>query len=288
MPCERGTLVTAADGLAARCVGPWSGDKLDYVRRYLELFALAMNATFPARHYIDLFAGPGRCRFDDDSGEIDGSPILALSVAPPFTKCHFVDRDPAALGALRQRVARRGAEANAEFYQLDANQAVDALRASIPSQALCVAVIDPTGLHLHFDALRRLVEGRRVDLIYLFPEGMAVKRNLDRFREEQTSPLDEVLGSDEWRRRVPVSFPERMGPDQDWEHAGRPIVEILKRQLVTLGYRDVEIGDEVVVRNTRNVPLYYLVFASRASLGHRFWDAVRRVEPSGQIGFKFS
>jgi three-Cys-motif partner protein len=197
-----------------------------------------------------------------------------------------VDRDPVALDALRQRVARQAARANVKFYPLDANQAVDTLRASIPDQALCVAVIDPTGLHLAFDALRRLVDGRRVDLIYLFPEGMAVKRNLDRFRAQQTSPLDEVLGTGDWRRRVPAPLPDGMDADQHWEQVGRPIVEVLKQQLVTLGYQDVELGDEVVVRNTRNMPLYYLVFASKAPLGHRFWDAVRQTDPSGQMGFK--
>ena len=59
MPCERGTLVVAADGLPARCVGPWSGDKLHYVRGYLELFSRAMHAVFPVRHYVGSLRWPG-------------------------------------------------------------------------------------------------------------------------------------------------------------------------------------------------------------------------------------
>jgi hypothetical protein len=104
MPCERGTLVPAGDGLPARCVEPWSRDKLYYVRGYLDLFARAMQRKFAVRHYVDLFAGPGRCVFDDDSGEIDGSPLQALSIEPRFTRYHFVDADPGALAALRTRL----------------------------------------------------------------------------------------------------------------------------------------------------------------------------------------
>ena len=104
MPCERGTLVPAGDGLPARCVEPWSRDKLYYVRGYLDLFARAMHRKFAVRHYVDLFAGPGRCVFDDDSGEIDGSPLQALSIEPRFTRYHFVDVDPGALAALRTRL----------------------------------------------------------------------------------------------------------------------------------------------------------------------------------------
>ena len=58
MGCDRGSLVPALDGLAARCVGPWSRDKLHYIRNYLGLFSQAMHKKFPARHCVDLFSGP--------------------------------------------------------------------------------------------------------------------------------------------------------------------------------------------------------------------------------------
>jgi three-Cys-motif partner protein len=289
MPCERGTLVPVVDGLLGRCVGRWSDDKLHYVGGYLRIFARAMHEMFPIRHYVDLFAGPGRCRFDDDSGEIDGSPLLALSLAQPFTKYHFVDTDSAALDALKRRIELRGITADVAFYPADANDVVDVLRAAIPEHSLSVVVVDPTGLDFRFDALRRLVAGRRMDLIYLFPEGMAAKRNLEKFLPQAVSALDEVLGSREWRRRVPSRLPDSEGDSAHWrDEVGRPIVEILRAQLATLGYREVTLGSEVLVRSSaRNLPLYYLVFASKHELGYKFWDAIRRNEPTGQIGFQF-
>lgn len=285
MPCERGTLVRAGDGLPARCVGPWSRDKLYYVRGYLDLFARAMQRKFAVRDYVDLFAGPGRCVFDDDSGEIDGSPLLALSIESRFTRYHFVDADPGALAALRTRLTRAGGEPPAVLtYEGDANEVVRGLTRAIPARnALSVAVIDPTGLDLRFEALRTLTDGRRMDLIYVFPEGMAAKRNLEKFLRRADSPLDQALGTDTWRGLVRGRMLDPADPEAQWEQVGRPLVDILRQQLVTLGYQDIRLGSEIIgVRNRRNVPLYYLVFASKHSLGHKFWKAISRYDPKGQ------
>jgi len=281
MPCKRGTLVQAADMLPARCVGRWSGDKLYYVRAYLELFSRAMHKKFPVRHYIDLFAGPGRCRFDDDSGEIDGSPLVALSLSQPFTKYHFVEANPNALDALKRRVSARAAHVDVTFYGADANKAIDSLRDAIPQKALTVVVIDPTGLHLHFESLRRLVSARRMDLIYLFPEGMAAKRNIAKFLKQDRSALDDTLGSRAWRRRVPTAAV--LARLDQLEALHRPLVELLRSQLGTLGYQNVSLGEEILIRSvSRNLPLYYLVFASKDRLGHTFWNMIRKTDAAGQ------
>ena len=286
MRCERGTLIVAGDGLPARCVGPWSADKLYYVARYLEVFSAAMHKQFPVRHYLDLFAGPGKCVLDDGSGEIEGSPLIALSLAHRFTRYHFVDADEAAARALRQRAERRGwRPPEVQVYEEDANEVVTRLARAVPATALSVAVIDPTGLHFRFDSLRILTHKRRMDLIYLFPEGMAAKRNLQTFLEQEHSALDDVLGTADWRTTVTPHLRRDADPDPQayWDHVGRPLVQTLQRQLGTLGYQSVHVGSEIVaVRNRTNVPLYYLVFASKHRLGHRLWKSVASWEPSGQ------
>jgi hypothetical protein len=42
-----------------------------------------------------------------------------------------------------------------------------------------------------------------MDLIDLLPEGMAAKRNLEKFLPQSVSQLDEALCFREWRQRVP-------------------------------------------------------------------------------------
>jgi three-Cys-motif partner protein len=244
-----------------------------------------MHTRFPRRAYVDLFSGPGRCVCDDGSGELDGTPLIALGIPHPFTDYHFVEADPAATAALRTRVQSGGTSARVAYHDMDANAAVDAIAGQLPTDALSVTVIDPTGLHLGYENLRKLTNGRRMDLIYIFPEGMAAKRNVDKFLPQSNSRLDEALGTRAWRDRVAagMSVAGLADPQAQWENLGRPIVEVLREQLAVIGYADVKLGSEVLIRNTKHVPLYYIVFASKHTLGTKFWNAIRRFDPVGQM-----
>jgi three-Cys-motif partner protein len=247
-----------------------------------------MKGKFSNLVYIDLFAGPGLCIVDDDSREIEGSPLISLSVPHQFTEYHFVEADNRAMGALKERVARSAPQAAVKYYSGDANVLIPEVVRNLPSSSLNVAVIDPTGLDFRFESFRLLIEGRKIDLIYLFPEFMDVKRNLDTYWRQSKSPLDEVLGTSEWRSRVMVRKGILQLPEEEhWEKYGRPIVELFREQLGMLDYVDVKLGSEIVVRNRRNVPLYYLVFASKHELGHKFWDAIQKISSTGQKSLEF-
>jgi three-Cys-motif partner protein len=278
---KTGTLYPASDGSNARVVGPWSETKAHYVRAYLALFSNAMRNVFPVRHYVDLFAGPGRCLVVEDSREFEGSPLLALNLMHPFTEHHFVEADQFAMIALRARVDRLGGDHRVHYYPVDANQAVDEILPKIPRDSCNVAVIDPTGFDFDFDSLRRLTSGLRMDLIYLFPEGMSGKRNLQTFLEQRDSRLDRCLGTVEWRSRV-TNLPanaSNLTETQFRDLIVHPILGMFKEQLGTLGYVEVHDGSEILVKNTLNVPLYYLVFASKHGLGKNFWNLVKRIKP---------
>ena len=54
--------LTATDGLPARTSGAWARDKHEYLRRYLEMFTRAMRGKWSRLGYMDLMAGPGRCK----------------------------------------------------------------------------------------------------------------------------------------------------------------------------------------------------------------------------------
>jgi three-Cys-motif partner protein len=279
---EQDPLVLARDGILARSVGVWSIDKLHYIRRYLNAFTTSMRTKFPHRVYIDLFAGPGRCVIRDTTNEeLDGSPLIALKLLVPFTEYHLVEMETRAAEALRARANKEAPDKTVLYYEKDANAAALAIADRIPFRSLSLAIIDPTGLHLDFASLHRLTDQRRMDLIYLFPEGMCVKRNLTKFMKQQQSPLDTMLGTERWRNRV--RFPEGRDALQQWEAAGRPLVELFQEQLQSLGYVDVRGGSSIVeVRNKKNVPLYYLVFASKHPLGHDLWEKVCGIHADGQ------
>lgn len=63
-------------------------------------------------------------------------------------------------------------------------------------------------------------------------------------------------------------------------------MDYYKEKLRRLGYsevrRDDETGDEPLIRNSKNAPLYRLLFASKHARGNDFWQKITRRDKSGQ------
>ena len=283
MTCKRGELTPASDGVSGRCVGVWSKEKVYYIQRYAEIFSTGMKDRFPNRIYVDLFAGPGMCVLDDGSGEFNGSPIAALRTTVPFSRLHLVENGAEEFAALEIRVNRSERATTVKLYPEDANAAVKKIRPHLASSSLALAVIDPNGLAFSFDALKTLTDDRRVDLIYLFPDGMDIRRNLERFLETDTR-LDNVLGTTDWRERMKEELRRYPSLDENGVCPGATtlILRTFKDQLAKLGYIDVLSGDEIRFKNRKQAPLYLLVFASKHPRGHEFWKKIQAIGAWGQ------
>jgi hypothetical protein len=82
-----------SDGLIARASGGGAREKVYYLERYLEIFSVGMKARWGGRlYYLDLFAGPGKCRIRDTGEEIDGSetiPTVCFSCTLPSPYTFF-------------------------------------------------------------------------------------------------------------------------------------------------------------------------------------------------------
>jgi three-Cys-motif partner protein len=283
MSCKTGESTIASDGLLARCVGPWSKDKVYYISRYAELFSTGMKYKFPSRVYVDFFSGPGRCVPDDGGDEFDGTPLCALKSKDAFSEYHLVEADLDLMDALQKRAGSSPRVSTVRWYGQDANDAVNTIRQALPNDSLVLAVIDPTGLHFHFDSLIRLTRDMRVDFIYLFPDGMDVRRNLERYIANERSEIDDVLGTTQWRSKIKeelVKYPR--SESESCPGATKIVFQVFKEQLEKLGYPHVKTGDEIRFKNRRQAQLYKLVFASRHPKGHEFWQKIQVIEASGQ------
>jgi three-Cys-motif partner protein len=246
-----------------------------------------MRQKFANRQYVDLFAGPGRCVLSDGSGEFDGTPLETLKTTVPFSGYHFVEAGPEEFAALKTRASVSDRFPSIEWYSEDANSAARKIRNSLSPEALALAVIDPTGLHFHFSSLKTLVNDRRVDLIYLFPDAMDVRRNLKLYLS--TSQLDDVLGTERWRAKMTEEL-EKYPFEAHAEHcpgATKIVFNVFKDQLTTLGYPFVSVGDEIRFKNSKSAELYYLVFASRHEKGHEFWNKIKVIDPVGQRQMRY-
>lgn len=270
-PCRLG----ADDGLPLRCVGPWSRDKLFSVERYLEASQTAMRSRWPNRNYVDLFSGPGKC-FDRENGvELEGSPLISLAIKHPFTNYHFVDRNPKCIEALRSRCESCNTGSSLLYYSCDCNEAVGKIIQDLPSQGLTIAFVDPTGLDVKLDTLRQLATSRGADLVINFPFYTAVKRNLERFVELNECKLDAWMGSKKWRDVY--SSNQHSGETK----AKQALLDFYISQLHAIGYPHVDL-DYVSPIRAGSTPLYFLILASKNSLGVSIWQGVNSKSSSGQ------
>jgi three-Cys-motif partner protein len=283
MTCKTGDSTTAKDGLLARCVGPWSQDKVYYISHYAEIFSTGMKNRFPSRAYVDFFSGPGRCVLSDTGEEFAGTPMCALNSKDPFSEYHLVEQVPDLLGALKARAATSSRNGSVQWYGMDANVAVDTISQTLPRDGLVLAVIDPTGLQFHFDSLAKLTKHPRVDFIYLFPDGMDIRRNLERYLKEDPS-IDEALGTIRWRDAIKQEL-LKYPPSESARCPGatKIVFQVFKEQLLEkLKYPHVMMGDDIRFKNRKDSQLYYLVFASRNAKGHEFWRKIQAIGPTGQ------
>lgn len=277
------SLETSDDNLPMRHGGDWAYTKLHFVNEYLYRFIVSMrDKNWRAIHYIDLFSGPGRNRLD--GGKIvHGSPILALAQPKPFDRYFFADSDPSCANTLRQRCCALGADMNrVQILVGDANQVVEEVCEYIVSinrkfiqnigQSLNLAFLDPEGLELHWDTVAKLAS-YRTDMIIYYPQ-MGITR------DAETTPeaIDRFFGDQQWRE----IYSQHKRGEERFLH--RALLDYYKSKLKEFDYKvEDPLPEEPLFTNSKNAPLYRLLFVSKHELGNKFWKDVTHKLPNGQI-----
>ena len=259
-----------SDGLPVLVQGPWSEDKLYFVSYFSSLFNGGMKNLWPTRTYVDLFAGPGRCKDRETGTEFAGSPLAALECQTPFTHLFFNDIDKSFVDALTKRQRNLHPQASVEYLNLDCNRAAQEIARKVPRGALTLAFIDPWNYELEFDSLAHLGQRQATDLIVTF-HTTAIKRNA----RQEIAAVDAFLGDRSWRTLY-------------WKSQGdvsRPpttvLIETFRSHLRSrLGY--TQFGDPMSIRNSVGAPIFYLLFASKHPKGLEFWKKSSARLRSGQ------
>ncbi len=279
MASRHSELVRGEDGQWDRLVGPWSKDKYHFLRRYLDAFTTSMRNRY-SLHYLDLFAGPGRCCIRDSDCVIDGSPLIAAKERFQFNRLHLCDLDPRCAESLKVRLSTIPQPEEPDIRCGDANKEIYDIVESIPSSgSLSLAFFDPTGLHLHYAPLETL-STRRVDLILFLPDNVDAVRNWKPYYEpRKDSNLDKVLGPHcDWRKELTACHRDRI-PQR--------LRELYESQLARLGYvhRAYQRISRPAVRGSH--PLYLLIFCSKHPLGLGIWQRTSQIARNGQRQLPF-
>ena len=203
---------------------------------------------------------------------MDGSPLVAIKTAAQnagaYSRVILCDIDEENTEALKARTASYD---DVRVLRGDCNLDIDAIAEQIPYNAFTQVLVDPFGPSaLHFNTIKRLSEFPHLDFIIHWPVG-SMKRNFDLH-----AVFEKVLG-------LPV---ENWGVKVERGSDIAQLLPLYRRQLATLGYVERAMSPPApAIKNSQNLTLYRLLFASKDPLGDKIWSSVTRKQPSGQTSF---
>jgi len=264
-------ITSKVDGLVVRPSGVWIKQKYYYLKRYLDIFSKGMKNKWAGNlTYIDLFAGPGRCLIESTNQEENGSALIALQY--DFKKYVFTEESTELIRALEKRCKDSPKITKIKFLEGNCNTIVDKITPEVDPAGLNLIFIDPTGIDIHYKTIEKIAKGKRADLLINVQLGMDITRNFLSYKKKgDTSKLGLFLGNN-------VDWNELESP--------RDAVKLHKKRIGELSYKTVEFQD-IAIKNTRNAPMYFLLFASKNPRGLDFWKEITKKDHSGQFEFSY-
>lgn len=179
--------------------------KLGALFSYLPAYTTALSNRAFTLHYVDAFAGTGKCtiRVGGREKTIPGSAWLALECKPPFHKLFFIERDPRKVQELQALVANPPfAGRDCTIQRGDANKLLPAYLTKLGPGDRAVVNLDPFGMDVHWSTLERISATKIADVFYLFPLSSFYRqaahdpRAIDAKKE---AALNRLLGPHDWR-----------------------------------------------------------------------------------------
>jgi three-Cys-motif partner protein len=253
-------------------IGYWSELKLEILRKYAVAYSRILTAQPRLAHiYVDAFAGAGK-HLSRTSGEmVAGSPLNALLVTPPFREYHLIDLDGDKVATLRGLVEDR---ANVYLYPGDCNDVL--LRDIFPrlqwtDYRRAIVLLDPYGLHLDWQVIHTAGQLGTVDMFLNFPVAdinrNVLWRNPENVDAGDVARMTRFWGDHSWRSVVYTTERNLFG----WEEktADNETVAAAFRDRLRTVARFGYVPDPLPMRNTRNVIVYYLFFASQKHTANR-------------------
>jgi three-Cys-motif partner protein len=249
----------ASDGLLARKSGERAKRKLHFLRNYCGITTVAMRKKWRLR-YLDVMAGPGRCKVAE--------PFVALDY--DFHDFLFVEEDDELADALEQRVRKHAKHSHVQILRGDWTEHAHSGKLRFGDDTLVVAFVDPTGIsQIPMDAVLQLTKNRRIDLLVTIQHSLGIKLNLPQYLKSETgqTAMDRFIKSTEWRKwkwKDPSDF-ARMAIDafsKRIRHEG------------FIGTRHISVPE--------HQPLYRFTLFSRHERAEKFWNAILKIDESGQ------
>ncbi len=260
--------ISTHDGLPVRKSGEWAERKHHYLNNYCGITTVSMRKKFKLA-YVDVMAGPGRCKIDKTNEEFPGSPLVALN--HDFAEYIFIEENPELADALKKRISNHPKASQVTILTESWIKVVDDRRLKFNNSTLAVVFVDPIGIsEVPMSAMKKLANNPRIDLLVTIQYRLGIVRNLPQYLKSQSNQtaLDSFLGDRNWREWKTGDFGE----------FGRLAVEYFcdkfQNEERFIGTRHVPIPE--------NNPLYRFTLFSRHTCGEDFWNKILKVDEKGQ------
>lgn len=274
-------------------VGPWAAQKLDALEAYLRYYNTALKNQPFTRVYVDAFAGspvskvrgsdvpPEPSPFFDEVEDFEaqeqfifGSPIRALNIENGFHRHYFFDLDESRAQTLQELFEASG---NVEVEVGDCNLLIRGLANTLHDRHVRgVAFLDPYGAHLEWKTVEALAATDTMEVIINLPVAMAINRLITKSGDVPKNWSDQLtrcFGTEEWRDIAYHVDKDLFGKNiisKQGDVAHR-LLDLYMRRLRSIF---PHVATPRLIRNTRNAPLYYLIWAGPNKLGLKGADYI--------------
>lgn len=259
-------------------IGNWSEIKLDIVRDYASEYSkILARQTFVRRYlYIDAFAGWG-IHVSKTTGEpIQGSPINALQIQPPFSEYHFIDLDDRRVESLNAISAQCK---DVTVHHGDCNEILlnDVFpRCGYSDYARGLCLLDPYSLNLNWSILETAGQMKSIEIFYNFmivdANRNVLWHNPDQVRQSQRDKLTRAWGDESWRDAAYRTERGLFG-DIEEKASNESVVSAFQERLRKIaGFSYVP--DPLPMRNSTGATVYYLFFASPNKTGSKIVEYI--------------
>ncbi|WP_087754150.1 three-Cys-motif partner protein TcmP [Paraburkholderia caledonica] len=274
--------------------GEWTEQKLEALRKYLEayrkIFSANENARFFKTLYIDAFAGTGeRADIVRDGGTLldvgeqttafhKGSARIALELTEPFDEYIFVDKNGDHADALKKMIATSFPDVAGRCQVFTAN-GIDVVGEQLQwrdwKRWRAVLFLDPYGMSVPWNLIRRIAETKAIDMWLLFPLGQGVNRLLSRDQrpnKAHAKKLTEVFGTEDWQSAFYTSSiqTDLFGETIETISKDAPFSKIATFWQQRLNTVFAGVCPRVLyLKNSKDNPIYLLCFAAGNERGSK-------------------
>ena len=256
--------------------GPWTQQKLQILRRYLDAYTTALKNQPFTLTYVDAFAGEGYWTpasgyelddYGDFTGVREGSPRIALGIQDKaFDRLAFIEKDVRRVRSLRS-LLMEFPDRDISIVNDDANVVLPRFCDRMEIRDRAIVFLDPFATEVAWSTVEAIARTGKIDCWILFPL-MAVARLMTKNSEPTpllAARLDRTFGGREHWHRLYSRYLQGslFGDDilmQTRPPGSGPIADLYRERLASV-FAKVASRSRVLT-NSRGSPMFELFFAA--------------------------